>query len=132
MELNIENKAVIARIDRIEDYIENKLCKVVIQIIQQEEVEGNIVNTGYNIVEAFPYDETWEDSQVMSFAIEKVNKRFKDMELNAPSESSSPNRRASVNIEVSEEIIPSTQTVNKPKISLFKRFINWIKSLFNA
>lgn len=132
MKLEIENKGVDAYVDRVEDFINSKLCKVVIKIIQQDEIDGQPLQSFYNIVEAFPYEETWEDSQIISFAIEKVNKRFKDMELNAPSESSSPNRRASVNIEVSEEIIPSTQTVNKPKISLFKRFINWIKSLFNA
>jgi hypothetical protein len=72
MKLEIENKGVDAYVDRVEDFIDSKLCKVVIKIIQQDEVDGQPVQSFYNIVEAFPYTETWEDTEILNFAVSLV------------------------------------------------------------
>jgi hypothetical protein len=125
MKLEIENKGVDAYVDRVEDFIDSKLCKVVIKIIQQDEVDGQPVQSFYNIVEAFPYTETWEDTEILNFAVSKVNKRFQGMNLNPISETTQTRRSRTILVE--EEIVENKPlTTPKKKLSLWRRLINFI------
>jgi hypothetical protein len=125
MKLEIENKGVDAYVDRVEDFIDSKLCKVVIKIIQQDEVDGQPLQSFYNIVEAFPYAETWEDAEILNFAVYKVNKRFQDMNLNPISETTQTRRSRTILVE--EEIVENKPlTTPKKKLSLWRRLINFI------
>lgn len=76
MKLKLNNESINAEIVRVEDILSEKLCKVVMKITANEEVEGQQVKTGYEIIEGFYYEETWEDAGVIAFATEKLNKRF--------------------------------------------------------
>ncbi len=76
MELKINSTSVTAIIDRVEDYISQKFCKVVIKITQETIVDDAPVKTGYDMIERFDYSKTWTDKEAIDFATEKVNKRF--------------------------------------------------------
>ena len=76
MNLILKNENIKAELDRVEDYITQKVCNVVVSIISTEEIDGQKINSSYQIVEQFGYDETWDDEIVLDFILEKLNKRF--------------------------------------------------------
>lgn len=75
MNLTINNQNITATV-RVEDYLDPKLCKVIITITEQQVINGQTVPVSYDLIEAYTYTETWSDSDIATFATEKVNKRF--------------------------------------------------------
>ncbi len=71
-----ENKEMTASIEMVQDFLQEKLCKVVIKIFEKYSIDGEPIEQFYNLVEGFEYTETWNDETVISFATEKVKKRF--------------------------------------------------------
>ena len=77
IKLELDNKDVEVYLVTVHDELEPKVGKIVTKVVTEEIVEEQPVKSGYEIIIPFSYEETWDDTTVINFAKEQLNKRFK-------------------------------------------------------
>lgn len=76
LKFNQDQKELTASLEMFQRFPEEKLCKVVIKILEKYSVDGESIEQTYNLVEGFYYEENPTDELVTEFATEKIKKRF--------------------------------------------------------